>query len=101
MLEEYQETYFTMDEASAKVLQECAKIPLVRNEERRGFDMCKAFEDMKQEGVGIGINKLAALIAWLEDQNRVEEALKVARDAVLREKLFKEKEMSETGKMKN
>lgn len=105
MLEKHPETYSAVDEESAKVLQECAKIRLVRNEEIGGYDMCKGFEDMKQEGidigVDIGVDKLAGLITWLQDQNRINEALEVARDAVLREKLFVEKKQSETGKLQN
>lgn len=63
--------------------------------------MCKGFENMKQEGIDIGVDKLAGLITWLQDQNRINEALEVARDAVLREKLFKEKDRSETSSLQN
>ena len=68
---------------------------------RQEVIMCKGFENMKQEGIDIGVDKLAGLITWLQDHNRINEALEVARDAVLREKLFKEKDRSETSSLQN
>lgn len=47
-----------------------------------------------EQGRKQGIEQLANLIQWLQDQKRIDEALKVAADPVLRDKLFEEMAMS-------
>ena len=56
--------------------------------------MCKAFQQMKQDGIKEGIEKgeerFAELIKSLSKDNRNDEITRIATDKKLRERLFKE-----------
>ena len=84
--------------SSLAVLEEVFGISSTVKLKEKVISMCNVSECIESRGIekGIekGIDKLAELMRWLKSQNRFAEALDVADDPVLRDKLFEEMALS-------
>ena len=51
------ERFKTLDKKTSDVIRYCSKLKINFDVEEEVFDMCKAFEDYKNEGIKIGRNE--------------------------------------------
>lgn len=104
ILEENRDIYSRIDSETRELIGVVGKVQLgeeysiLENGERK-YDMCKAFMDMKLEGIQEGIeqgeDKLSRLIAKLVENNRPQDIIKVTQDKQYRNKLYEEYFISE------
>lgn len=91
LLETKKDFYSNMDAQIAYLLKEVSGIKIKMQKNREGgIDMCKAFQQMKQDAIKEGEERFAKLIKRLSEDNKNEEITKIATDKKLRERLFKE-----------
>ena len=80
--------------SSLAALEEVFGISSTVKLKEKVISMCNVGECIESRGIEKGIDKLAELMRWLKSQNRFAEALDVADDPVLRDKLFEEMALS-------
>ena len=93
-----EELYKEIKAETARLLNECVGLNLQIEEEEENVKVCKAVQDIKEEGITIGEARgreagemsFAKLVLKLEESNRKEEIIKAAKDKEYREQLYRE-----------
>ena len=93
-----EEPYKEIKAETARLLNECVGLNLQIEEEEENVKVCKAVQDIKEEGITIGEARgreagemsFAKLVLKLEESNRKEEIIKAAKDKEYREQLYRE-----------
>lgn len=86
--------YRTFSKTAAKIIKEFAGLEIEIDEGKELVDVCKAWEEQKEDGIRIGEQKGAErinqLIVKLADLGRSEDIVKAAKDAEYQKKLIEE-----------
>lgn len=111
IMEENKEAYENIDRETRDILEVVANIKIPEKfktieDGKERYDMCKAFEDMRQEGyeegistgiergIARGIELVNKLNSILVEQNRIMDLKRAAEDSAYQEQLIKELELN-------
>lgn len=90
--------YRTFSKTAAKIIKEFAGLEIEIDEGKALVDVCKAWEEQKEDGIRIGeligeqkgAERIHRLIVKLADLGRSEDIVKAAKDAEYQKKLIEE-----------
>lgn len=99
IMEENKEAYAKIDRETRDMLEVVANIKIPEKfksieDGKERYDMCKAFEDMRQEGISKGIELVNKLNSILVEKNRIMDLKRAAEDSAYQEQLIKELELN-------
>lgn len=101
-IKENQERYSQLDlqtfELIHLLLGESDRLNTLKNTtitDKKGvFNMCKAFDDIREEGIMKGENRFAALSRYLLLENRIKDLMQATTDMTLRNSLYEQYKLS-------
>ena len=99
IMDENREAYSNIDSDTKDMLEVVANVKIPEKfktieDGKEKYDMCKAFEDMRQEGISQGIELVNKLNSILVEQDRIMDLKRAAEDSAYQEQLMKELELN-------
>ncbi len=82
--------YKTFSKTAAKIIREFAGLKIEIDEGKEMVDVCKAWEEQKEDGIRIGEDRINRLIIKLADLGRSEDIVKAAKDTEYQKQLIEE-----------
>lgn len=82
--------YKTFSKTAAKIIKEFAGLKIEIDEGKEMVDVCKAWEEQKEDGIRIGEERINRLNVKLAELGRTEDIVKAAKDAEYQKQLIEE-----------